>query len=685
MTNVPETAQLKGLKRQRATIKGQLTRIETYLGEDDQFDIHELQIRKEKVIELNTSFENVQSSIELEDEVSDHDSEREQFERNYFKISSLLNRRIERLQTPSNLASTGRFTDSPNTVTVRQESTLLPKIEIKPYDGNPIEWHSFHDTFKTLVHDNLDLPAVQKFHLLKNALRGEIASVITSLNASEPNYRVAWDLLQRRCNRPRQIVQSHLKTLFELPEVTRDAPLSLRSLAEQAQMHVNALATLGQPVEQWDAILVYLIGKRLDINTRRGWERTLENDEMPTFEQLVSFVNKQARGEEIEAEFSNTMKRVPYQDRPLRNKVNARGYIHVATTNTKCVMCNENHEIYYCKHFLQASIRDRLEVIKQNKLCLNCFRTGHLVATCQANGCRKCNQRHNTLLHFNNEHRVNMNTSNTQVEAQITNAGANATALTVTCDSEILLGTARIKILDQFNKEHECRVLLDGGSQTHFITSELAENLQLCKHNVNLTLSGLGQQATRAQYSVKTIVKARNSNFSTPISMIAVPSITGLLPSRQVNRTAIQVPQNIALADPEFHKPGKIDALLGNTLFFSLLSIGQIKLNNNSIILQKTRLGWIVTGKTDLQPAYKNPSVKSFLVTSSLDKTLNKFREIEEVAEKSYLSEEERAAEISFKQVALVLTVENKTLDFDLRIFSREISEPFSEDKEDRT
>nr|XP_031836774.1 uncharacterized protein LOC116428801 [Nomia melanderi] len=141
----------------------------------------------------------------------------------------------------------------------------------------------------------------------------------------------------------------------------------------------------------------------------------------------------------------------------------------------------------------------------------------------------------------------------------------------------------------------------------------------------------LGQQATRAQYSVKTVVKARNSNFSTPISMIAVPSITGLLPSRQVNRTAIQVPQNIALADLEFRKPGKIDALLGNTLFFSLLSIRQIKLNNNKIVLQKTRLGWIVIGKTDLQPTYKNPS-------------------IEEFAEKSYLSEEEKAAEISFKQ-----------------------------------
>lgn len=89
---------------------------------------------------------------------------------------------------------------------------------------------------------------MQKFHLLENALRGEIASVISVLNASEPNYLVAWDLLQRRCKKPRQIVQSHLKSLFELPEVTRDAPANLRSLAEQAQMHVKALATLGQPI-----------------------------------------------------------------------------------------------------------------------------------------------------------------------------------------------------------------------------------------------------------------------------------------------------------------------------------------------------------------------------------------------------------------------------------------------------
>ncbi|CAK9826235.1 hypothetical protein ANTRET_LOCUS4116, partial [Anthophora retusa] len=650
MTNIQESSQLKGLKRRRATIRGRLTRVETYLDENDHFDVHDLQTQREKVIELDRDFETVQSEIELEDEISDHDSEREQFERKHSSIISNINRRIERLQNLSPLVASRYPTDSPNTVMVRQEHTLLPKIEIKPYEGNPLEWHSFHDTFKSLVHDNQDLPAVQKFHLLKNALRGEITSVISSLSASEPNYHVAWDLLQKRCNKPRQIIQSHLKALFELPETTRDTSSSLRSLAERAQMHVSALATLGQPVTQWDAFLVYMIGRKLDKNTRRGWERTLENDETPSFEQLINYINKQARGDEVETEISNTIRRIPYQERPLRNRVDTRGHTYVATAiNNKCIVCQDKHEIYHCKRFLQASVRDRYDVIKQNKLCLNCLRPGHLVGMCQVSGCRKCNQKHNTLLHFNREPRTNPNNT-TPSEVQATSSRANATVLTVTCESEILLGTAQIKILDRFNKEHDCRVLLDGGSQTHFITNELADKLQLRKHNVNLALSGLGQQTTKTQYIVKTVVKARNSNFSTPISLITLPTITGLLPSRQVNRTNIEIPHNITLADPGFHKPGKIDALLGNTLFFSLLSNGQIKLNNSMVILQKTRLGWIVTGETSLQPIYKSPTLINSFHVSTLDKALNQFWEIEEFAKKSYLSEEERAAEISFKE-----------------------------------
>ena len=61
--------------------------------------------------------------------------------------------------------------------------------------------------------------------------------------------------------------------------------------------------------------------------------------------------------------------------------------------------------------------------------------------------------------------------------------------LTVTCNAEVLLGTAWIKILDKHKNEIPCRVLLDGGSQTQFITEKFAGRLALHKTMLELPFS----------------------------------------------------------------------------------------------------------------------------------------------------------------------------------------------------
>ena len=83
--------------------------------------------------------------------------------------------------------------------------------------------------------------------------------------------------------------------------------------------------------------------------------------------------------------------------------------------------------------------------------------------------------------------------SNAAEVTDLSNVEPVRTALTAVKDAEVLLGTARIKILDKFNDEHNCRVLLDGGSQSHFITERLAEKLRLPKTPVNLPFAGLSQ------------------------------------------------------------------------------------------------------------------------------------------------------------------------------------------------
>ena len=68
-------------------------------------------------------------------------------------------------------------------------------------------------------------------------------------------------------------------------------------------MHVGALKSLEQPVQHWDTILVYIIAKKLDKGTRLAWERTLENEEIPDFQKLIAFLNKQSRGEDCEKDY----------------------------------------------------------------------------------------------------------------------------------------------------------------------------------------------------------------------------------------------------------------------------------------------------------------------------------------------------------------------------------------------
>ena len=460
---------------------------------------------------------------------------------------------------------------------------MLPKLEIKPFDGNPVDWYSFRDMFESLVHKDYNIPTVQKFHLLRNALQGDVANIINTLNASEENYVVAWDLLNQRCNKPRQIVQTHLKLLMELPEITRESPTSIRSLKENAQMHVNALKALNLPVDTWDAILIYIICQKLDKNTRRVWERSLENEQMPTFKELIEFLNKQERGDDFEVINTNLIKQQakPKYETKTNNGTRASRHGHTFVgmqQAANCTYCGGNHNIYSCEEFLKLKPQNRANEARNKKLCMNCLKNNHFTKQCFASNCKKCNKKHNSLLHFEENNKVNDQLEQTE-KASVGLAAMN--------HSEVLLGTALIKILDKDSREHDCRVLLDSCSQTNFISERLANKLNLNKKEVNLPFSGLGQLMTKAQYMIKTKIRSRNNNYESNLTFIVLPTITGQLPMRQIDKALIKVPRNICLADPQFDKPGEIDALIGNTLFYKLLSIGQIKLCNNAIILQK--------------------------------------------------------------------------------------------------
>lgn len=71
-------------------------------------------------------------------------------------------------------------------------------------------------------------------------------------------------------------------------------------------------------------------------------------------------------------------------------------------SEAKCSFCQGAHKIHSCQEFLKLSASQRLEKIKDKKLCINCINVGHFISECKAGMCKHCRRKHNTLLHFEN-------------------------------------------------------------------------------------------------------------------------------------------------------------------------------------------------------------------------------------------------------------------------------------------
>lgn len=110
------------------------------------------------------------------------------------------------------------------------------------------------------------------------------------------------------------------------------------------------------------------------------------------------------------------------------------------------------------------------------------------------------------------------------------------------------------------------------------------------------------------------------------------------------------------LANPLFYKDGRIDILIGAELFFSIMSVGQVKLANHLPILQKTLLGWVVSGGVS-RPQHS----WSLAVSEDEDKLyslVKSFRDVENSFEdSSFLLNEEKYCERHCKVLHMVSLV----------------------------
>ncbi|XP_054727158.1 uncharacterized protein LOC129236895 [Anastrepha obliqua] len=558
-----------------------------------------LAVKLEQLDRLQTQFEETQSQLEREDIAEIEGEARVIFSEAYVSIKANITKVLSSRSISCATSSTRNYSMADELgghTSSRPNKSSLPALQLPRFNGMVTEWPDFWAMFHVIVGQESTLTNIEKFQHLRSCLSGIALDVLRSLEINDANYEKAVKLLKARFDIKRVQFQAHIKDIFGLDKVPDGSAVCLRELSDKVTSHLRALQTIATNEELLDGLLTHLVISKADIGTQAKWEEEAPTQNLPSWDLVANFLERRVRI----LESVNTITAAPTKQ--VTSRKNNRSQSFVTTSAIKnCVFCNATqHTIFTCSQFLNLSPSLRFQEVKKYQLCINCLKKGHVVKNCKSSSCKHCSAKHNTLLHFS---------QSPQTISQDTGAPPSAkTSLVVEHPEQtfhpspkgvVMLATAIVMLKSRQGTFIPCRALLDSASQLHCITANMANQLQIKKSKATTHISGIGQSDITSSEYATTLLQSVDRTYSTPISAVVVPTITTYQPEANISNVEWKIPSNISLADPSFFKSQKIDLLIGASLFFELLCVGQIRISKGLPVLQKPRLGWVVSGNLD--------------------------------------------------------------------------------------
>lgn len=498
----------------------------------------------------------------------------------------------------------------------------LPRLDLPKFDGQAINWASFRDQFKTTIHNREGLEKVSKFQYLKSCIT-DPHSPIQHLQITEEGYENAWKLVLERYEDKRFIVDSHLHALLTAKKMTCEDYEQLVSLDDTFLLNISALERKYNGEQLFNAIIGHMVIFRLD-NRTQDLVETDRKGEILSWPEINELLQKRIKVLKALPKTKITVQKPINSSKPndLRQSKSL-----VSTGKAQCPLCKGSHWLYSCSDFIKLSVADRNAKVKEKNLCYNCLGP-HQMSDCKSTAtCKECRKKHHSLLHRNftristplddSESKTQsllklQNLQNTPSRGQLSIVNANASNLnpitesvqpqhaqcsasTSSHESVTLLSTAIVRLQDAHGQWHDARALLDSGSDSNFITKNVAQALRIKQKNFYVQTSGLGAKSTIINRKLTATMSSRITQDSYEADFLITPHITGNIPARPISVNSSLIPSSLQLADPSFNTPGKIDLLIGNDLFWQLMRTQRISIESGLTLID-SKLGWIVAG-----------------------------------------------------------------------------------------
>ena len=534
-----------------------------------------------------------------------------------------------------------------------QSSNLkLPRIELPKFSGDVLKFQNFWDQFEAAVHDNDDLPNVQKFTYLRSVLTGNALQTIEGFEVTGANYQLAVECLKHRYGRKRVVISSLVKSVVQMDAKSVVTAPSLRDLYDTLKNRTRALEALGEIPKSHGCILLPIFELKLPSAILEKWELELADtpDDDIDLELFFKFLNRQVVSKEagerslqgtLSLKSRSTNKGRDGRRNPPFIEISDQEQVSTASalfseakppTVPTCRFCKGGHGSLNCPEFNGKAVDDRWKLVQESKLCFNCLKptnSKHFSKICRQPKCPvvNCGKRHHKLLHCQPLIAATENPTNTT----LTGLAASKSSSTM---KETLLQTALAK-LSVNGQEVTVRVLLDSGSQRSYIRKNIAESIGLQGPSEVLSVATLGGETSESKrfQRVRFTLSPIQGHPTEAVEMeaLTLPKICN--PLGPVKLSLMDNPhlQGLTLADSYPRNSVQVDVLIGADHYYSFVT-GICKRGENpeSLVAVESHFGWILTGPVDSYSKHTS-AMLTMVENNEVIASLRRFWELESI------------------------------------------------------
>jgi hypothetical protein len=137
--------------------------------------------------------------------------------------------RLQQLEVKESSSTDEQAEKEKISVSETSNAVLLMKLaalNVPVFSGAYAKWAPFYDLYTTLIHNNSSLTTIQNFFYLHSSLSDDAASCVKNLETTVNNYEHAWNNLVTRYNNKKLLVQTHVKSICDLPTVKASSSTS---------------------------------------------------------------------------------------------------------------------------------------------------------------------------------------------------------------------------------------------------------------------------------------------------------------------------------------------------------------------------------------------------------------------------------------------------------------------------